>query len=120
MDRHNLTAADLDALPVGAVVLDSGHPEVAPDERCAWQKSDDTHLQDEYGDRLKDAWGSIQWAVDKTGAALAEGHSPIRLLWHPAEADHRLDGASCTCGVWVARLGESVARSFDRHLLDVR
>lgn len=45
------------------------------------------------------------------------------------EVEHRLLGqgiggdqgqARCTCGGWTARLGTSVWRGFDQHLLDVR
>lgn len=32
---------------------------------------------------------------------------------------HHLNGTSCSCGEWEARLGESIRRAFDRHLLDV-
>jgi hypothetical protein len=33
--------------------------------------------------------------------------------------EHRLEGAVCSCGEWEAKLGESIHRGFDRHLLDV-
>lgn len=31
--------------------------------------------------------------------------------------EHSLEGAACSCG-WEARLGESIHRGFDRHLLE--
>lgn len=77
-----LTVDELDDLPVGAVVLDSGHRGLGLSERCAWQKSDDTELCDEYdGYPLSTAWGSIQWNEDRTSERLADEHGPITLLW---------------------------------------
>lgn len=62
------TAADLDALPVGSVVL--------VDDRkcgddCAWQLFDDvTELRDEFGDKARQAWGSAAYIHEMSSADL--------------------------------------------------
>jgi hypothetical protein len=33
--------------------------------------------------------------------------------------EHRLVGPACACGEWEARLGESIRRGFDLHLVEV-
>ena len=78
-ERH-LTAEDLRTLPVGAVVLDGGNKYSAT-ERCAWSKSDDTARQDECGDRLRTAWASVVWSMDRTDEELITEFGPIFLLW---------------------------------------
>lgn len=59
------TAAELDALPVGSVVLDR-HAD-------AWQKQEDTELLDEEGKRRESAWASTAWMVDRTAEQMFSG-----------------------------------------------
>lgn len=58
-------AAELDALPVGTVVLDR-HGDV-------WQKHDDTERTDDDGERLRSAWASTAWVTDRTPAEMFGG-----------------------------------------------
>lgn len=72
-----LTVEDLDALPVGSVVLDGA----VVHERCAWTKTDDTCRVDDEGEVLRTAWASVQWTMDRTSGELIDEFGPIILLW---------------------------------------
>lgn len=72
-DRQ-LRARDLDALPIGSVVLDGGNKY---DEHCAWTKTDDTARE------ARTAWAAVQWTMDRLNDELVREFGPITLLWSP-------------------------------------
>lgn len=76
MSAH-LSVDDLADLPVGAVVLDAGR---YYNERCAWTKTNDTARE------ISEAWASVQWATDRTGAELRDQFGPLTLLWDGGDA----------------------------------
>ena len=66
--RTVTTAAELDALPVGSVVLVADRK--CADE-CAWQLFDDVNeLRDEFGYKARQAWGSAAYIHEMSSADL--------------------------------------------------
>jgi len=67
---------------------------------------------------LSDPLAREEWLAEVADPA----ENPYRVI--PPEVRHELIGANgwqgCTCGGWKPKLGESVHRAFDQHLLDVR
>lgn len=66
-----------------------------------------------------DAWASLRVALSGT-----DGTWDVLYLHDPypnpePDPEHRLSGTGCVCG-WKARLGESITRGYDLHLLDRR
>jgi hypothetical protein len=66
--RTITTTEELDALPVGSVVL--VHDRLCTDS-CAWQLFDDVRdLRDEYGDKADTAWASPAYVDERASAGL--------------------------------------------------
>lgn len=77
--RPILDDADLEALPVGSVVLvdDNG-------EENSWQKFDDVEVYDEFGDREKTGWACPAYTSDWRSEDLYD-LGPVTLLHAPKE-----------------------------------
>jgi hypothetical protein len=78
-----LMPVDLDALPVGAVVLDhatgadtDGRAGGVVGGPVAWTKTDHTMRTE-----TETAWTSVFWAMDRTSEELVTEFGPLTLLW---------------------------------------
>jgi hypothetical protein len=75
------TPTELEALPVGTVVLDV--------KEWSWTKVDDTEREDEDGP-LRAAWACVAWKQDRTEwemfhdtQGIGESVGPFTVLWTP-------------------------------------
>lgn len=76
-----LNEEELNTLPVGSVVLDSGSGAYL--ERCAWTKTSDSARVD---DEHPFVWMSAQWTMDRLDHELVEQFGPICLVWDAGES----------------------------------
>ena len=88
--RHIHDWRDLDALPVGSVVL-ARHKE--HHDTWPWSKTDDTDLRDEDGYQRSWAWACVAYRDDRSSADLLIQSDAVIVLWSsdaefpPAEVD---------------------------------
>lgn len=99
------TSAELEALPVGSVVLDG--------DRDAWQRCSDTTRQDEDGQYMSSAWACPAWTSDRTSREVIEGgrisglhvapaRLPITVLFRPDVPQPATGDDAYTPASWIS------------------